>query len=100
MGRAIGFDNTMVSRVELDERAPKADFVVALARGLDLDPRYVFAKAGIEFAGEPLEDGEGLRGELMSVFEQLGDDDRVALIEMAKALKRSESKRGQKLAGA
>jgi transcriptional regulator with XRE-family HTH domain len=92
LGRLIGFDNTMVSRIELDERSPKADFLVAVARGLEIDPRYVFSKAGMEFTDDPMPVNDQLRAELLSAVDQMSDEDLQRMIEIAKALGKAERK--------
>lgn len=96
------WDQSVISRIESGEREPTADFAIAVAKTLQLEPNLVLAKAGL--ADEPLPVNEQSRAELMSVFDRLSDEDQVRLIEMAKGLEQAERKLGgsgkRKLKGA
>lgn len=93
LAKAMNWDQSMVSRVESGKREPTAEFVLALAKALGIDQRLVAAKAGLSDAPIPV--SEQTRAELLSVFDQLSDDDQSTLIELARALRRQEQKRGR-----
>jgi transcriptional regulator with XRE-family HTH domain len=93
LARKIGFDQSTISAIELDAYKPTHKFAFALATALGLDVEVVLELAGI--GAESVEVDERARAELLSVFDQLSDDDQSTLIELARALRRQEQKRGR-----
>lgn len=93
MAQRIGYNQSHLSKIELDKQHPTADYVIAFCNATGQDRDVGLSKAGL--GGERVDSKNEALAELRAEFDTLSTEDQKRLISIARGLRAaSDGQRG------